>query len=540
MTRRALRTATCLGLCLLSAGAYDTWPLFRSNQNSYFVHGLARAGYGHLAGDWLARQTDHVPVFTWMVSWVHTHAHHTLFTLLFYALAAAYVASLASIAVRPAAHPTASGHTDQLAFFLALLTLLHRPGLLDPLVQRVAAMQPLAQHLRTAAAWATEGVAGQYILGPYLQPSAFGVLLLASVAFFVRGRHYAAVVCAVLSATVHPTYALHAAALTASYMIVLLAERTPARALKTGALALLLILPIVLYVALALCPADPQTLARAQAVLVERRIPHHARVAVWWGAGAAVQLGIVLGGMVLAAQRRRLVQVLALCTAAAVALTLLQVASGNRTLALLFPWRLSAWLVPLCAAILVDGAAAAVFRIIDRRAPPRLARSARACLLYLSVAFLAGSCFFGVQRTLSAAAGKHPDRVAACAAKNAAAGQIYLVPLRYEDFRLASGRPVFVDWKAHPFRDVDVLAWFERVRLARAFYRARSPEDAARALDAVRRCAPVTHVVVERGDERRLEALHLPVCCRDGKHALAALPEAAAGEASARPAATPR
>src|SRR5207244_6794018 len=52
------------------------------------------------------------------------------------------------------------------------------------------------------------GVAGQYILGPVLQPSAFGVLLVAAVWLFVRGYPFLAAISVALAATLHSTYLL--------------------------------------------------------------------------------------------------------------------------------------------------------------------------------------------------------------------------------------------------------------------------------------------------------------------------------------------
>ena len=51
----------------LAAGfalAHTQSPLFFSNQNQYLLHGLANAGYGHLANDWLANTRDPTPLFS--------------------------------------------------------------------------------------------------------------------------------------------------------------------------------------------------------------------------------------------------------------------------------------------------------------------------------------------------------------------------------------------------------------------------------------------------------------------------------------------
>src|SRR2546430_16036943 len=52
----------------LFAAAYTQAPLYYSNQNQYFLHGLAYAGEGLLAEDWLAKTRDPTPVFSALVA----------------------------------------------------------------------------------------------------------------------------------------------------------------------------------------------------------------------------------------------------------------------------------------------------------------------------------------------------------------------------------------------------------------------------------------------------------------------------------------
>jgi hypothetical protein len=74
-------------------------------------------------------------------------------------------------------------------------------------------------------------------------------------------------------------------------------------------------------------------------------------------------------------------------------------------------------------------------------------------------------------------------------------GSLYLVPPYWDDFRLASGAPTFVDWDFIPYEDVAVLEWHKRFRMADAFYRATAP-DRCRLLQTVMAEYPITHVAV--------------------------------------------
>ncbi|HEY62281.1 MAG TPA: hypothetical protein G4N95_06475, partial [Anaerolineae bacterium] len=55
--------------------AYSQAPLYTSNQNQYFLHGLAKAGYGFLANDWLANTLDSTPVFSLIVKTLYALFH---------------------------------------------------------------------------------------------------------------------------------------------------------------------------------------------------------------------------------------------------------------------------------------------------------------------------------------------------------------------------------------------------------------------------------------------------------------------------------
>ena len=60
-----------LGLTVLFAIAYAQSPLYTSNQNQYFLHGLAAAGHGTLTADWLANTLDPTPLFSLLVRLTH-------------------------------------------------------------------------------------------------------------------------------------------------------------------------------------------------------------------------------------------------------------------------------------------------------------------------------------------------------------------------------------------------------------------------------------------------------------------------------------
>ena len=55
-------------------------------------------------------------------------------------------------------------------------------------------------------------------------------------------------------------------------------------------------------------------------------------------------------------------------------------------------------------------------------------------------------------------------------ASNLVLGDTYLIPLKMQDFRLASGAPAYIDFKSIPYQDKEVLEWYRRVSFVDDFY----------------------------------------------------------------------
>ena len=81
-----------------------------------------------------------------------------------------------------------------------------------------------------------------------------------------------------LAATIHPTYLLSAAALVLSFMVVTYQEdRSLRKALLLGVFAFILVLPILTFSYINFAGIPAETSSRAQDILVNFRIPHHAK-----------------------------------------------------------------------------------------------------------------------------------------------------------------------------------------------------------------------------------------------------------------------
>jgi hypothetical protein len=499
------------------AAAYCQAPLYYSNQNQYFLHGLADAGYGFLGEDWLAGTRDPTPLFSALVAFTVRHLHPWAFHVYHALLLGVYGVAMLGVFAVVAGKETAGRRWP---IFLGLFVAAHAA------LARWCSYRWLGQDYP----WFLQaGLAGQYILGGMLQPSMFGVLLVVAVALFARGRTLPAAFCAALAAVLHFTYLLSAGLIVLGMIAALLAERRPYRALGAGALALAVVLPIVVDVRLTFGPTSSGTFAEAQAILVNVRIPHHTRPDLWFDAVAGAQAAWVVLAAVLA-RPTRLRYLLAVPSLLALLLTLAQVASGSHSLALLFPWRVSSVLVPVATTVILS-------RLVGVLPAFSNMFAARAAAGVAVAVFIAGGVWLSVTgRGFHTSDDELP--LLDYAREHRDGGQVYFLPVHVPDlaatthgslssdfkpladkqrdgrvipvdlqrFRLSTGVPIFVDFKSIPYKDAEVLEWYARLRLAQELQDKIRDGELREALDELRR-HNITHLVVPAGWELEEDGL---------------------------------
>jgi hypothetical protein len=461
-------------LTVLFAASYTQSPLYTSNQNQYFLHGLAQAGRGFLHEDWLANTLDPTPVFSVLVAMTARYLIWDGFFYIWYALLMGiYLFSLAGIV---SLYFDVRSSRARWWSFLSALILAHSAGLRYLLSQ--ASNYELTYLLE-------DGLADQRLLGPVFQPSVFGVLLVLSIYLFLRKKPYLAALTAALAAIFHPTYLLGAAALTGAYILITIflnktgdgsnqtrpdpaASSNLSQAAGVGMIALLAVLPILAYVYTAFAATPPATSAQARHILVNVRIPHHALASWWFDYGAVIKIGIVLAALWMV-RRTRLLVLLGVPSLIATVLTLTQVTLASDGLALLFPWRISTFLVPISTAVLLGALISWSFTRF-----PSLEGSYRrlvlaGCLTVLMLTVTSGALRFFLD--LQRKANQPEASLLAYVAQNHRAGETYLTPVKMQDFRLATGSPAYIDFKSIPYQDEQVLEWHRRVQQADQFYK---------------------------------------------------------------------
>ena len=265
-----------------------------------------------------------------------------------------------------------------------------------------------------------------------------------------------------VAATFHPTYLLSAAVLTVAYMVIEFRSRKSYRqSLQIGVLALVLVLPILAYSTNSFLPSGSD----AREILVHFRLPAHAVVLEWFGPAALATL-ILIGLALILTRGTPLFALMLISSAVGATLTLIQVLSGSDALALLFPWRLSVYLVPLSMAAL-----ASWFAVwLSKNTGERIGRIALALsMILVGLSIISGITWMAIQ---SLQRGIAPERALyAHVQAERSPGQLYAVHSKMQDFRLATNAPILADFKSIPYRRGEVINWHDRVRLLQWFYR---------------------------------------------------------------------
>lgn len=506
LPEKARRFLIIAAATVLFAAAYGQAPLFYSNQNQYLLHGLAQAGYGHLADDWLANTADPTPIFSALVEWTCRLLPLEALHLWYVLVQGIYVVSLWGV-FRGLVGNFVSWRLE--AVYLALVIVAHAA------VGRWLSYRILDWDYPY---YFQGGLAGQYILGPVFQPSVFGVLLLASVALFANDRPRLAALVAGLGVVLHTTYLLCAWFLVSGYAVALIHAKRRRLAVETVGILGVFTLLVVGFAWRQFGPTDSTTFAEAQRILAHERIPHHCQAKLWFDEIAALQILWILGAIGLT-WKTRLFPALIVAAGLAALVSGIQITTGSDALALLFPWRLSAVLMPMATAIYLAA-------VVHGLRP------------WLDNGWAIG--VFGTAATLAAGAGlaimaagegyqSSDDELPMMmwVRRHAQPGDVYLLPIRapklaattrgslssdfkplarkrsdakiipvdLQRFRLMTGTPIFVDFKSVPYKDTDVLEWRRRMEDNQRFLELLL-SGPAEVLEEELRQVGVTHVVL--------------------------------------------
>ena len=312
------------------------------------------------------------------------------------------------------------------------------------------------------------------------------MILVISVLLFARRWPVSSAICAALAVALHPSIAFGTLILVTAACIRLVVERQWRELFILGGVFTLLVLPPVAYTVIQFMPTTSDLADSASHILAREKIPFHAIPMQWLTILDIFKLFMIaIAAYACRKQNGRLSSVIFISLILGIVATVIFAFLDDDRLLLLFPWRVSAVLAPIALILIVS----AVLNGL-----PHAWIYNHQKLFFIPIIFLASSVQFmkiyhdypgfmpaywietrfrsGVYNM------KVQDRLERMEVINWAKSQdptdLYLVPLDFEQFRIKSGRPIFVDWKSHPFKDIEVIEWKRRIEVAeQAFERLR-------------------------------------------------------------------
>jgi len=477
-------TGLAVGAVLVIGVFFSTQPtagLYIDNQSTYFVQGLRLSGqHPYLESDWFAQTKPLHIAFTYLVAWLArweilpqaVAVLDALFRLVFLASAGLLIHALLGLI-----EPQMPGRP------------LRRAGLtLSVIAIYVLSLWPVFQLSAffervgvSSLAIAFEKFGFYYSFGGfaafryYTEPASFSVLIFTALALMPYQRWRWSAVLLGIAGLMHASYLIHSGALVGVMALYLWFKGQRDEAFWIVGIYAALVLPLVIYIATQL--TDSQT-AAANLILAIERVPHHTQPTRWWDSTDTVHAGVIVAASALIWWKDRgLTRFAILATTLYVGIGIgLVLWTKNPSLALLMPWRASGYLYAVSQLILLTAGFLIVARVFSRW--PRFADS---ILLILPLALLIWSAVengvFSVlaeeyEDTTTQAAYPFMESIRQETPENA----ILLIPLRDGDYRLGAQRPIFVDWKSHPYKGSEVLEWWRRVEFVQAFYNLSSSD----------------------------------------------------------------
>ena len=337
------------------------------------------------------------------------------------------------------------------------------------------------------------GFASQRMLGPVFQPASFGVLLLLATYLFIIKKPYFSAILVSIASVFHPSIIhLSATLIVAFVIIIILEEGNYKKGILVGFTSLVTIFPIVIYLYKLISPSSTEISMYVNEMLVNFRNPHHAIPAVWFDLTSAIKIIIIIGA-IYALRNSKKVWLLIIPFLTMVIITSVQIFSGSDQLALLYPWRISVYLVPVSSAILFGK----LIKIIYKKYNDQVGQNRKLinngmALIVLILVVTGGLKFFTAYQTR---VNSDEQKIFNFIWKNKKPGQVYMIPIEMESFRLETGAAAFVDFKSVPTKDADVVDWLARNFQVQIFTRRNEGVDVCYQLERLSIEFGVTHVI---------------------------------------------
>ncbi|MBD3377683.1 hypothetical protein GF406_21825 [candidate division KSB1 bacterium] len=479
--------------CLVFSISYTQFPLYYGNQNTYFIHGLADANHEALKEDLLYKSPDPFPVFSQLVKLVST-VNSGLFYFFHFILSATYLTSLIGI-IRYLFNFKFNDISYHLSIILIIIVHSH-------LLARVSS-RLFNYNLKNIF---TVGFAEQEVLGHVFQPSAFGVLFILAIFLLIKRYNFLALLLIIITPLFHSTYFLSAIILS---LIILLKLKSARHFLFFLIFSAILWSPYIFYILYNFSPTTLDSMKIASDILVHKRVPHHADIRYWFDFDSLVRTFIILAGILVVRKKQDLFQILLISSSVCFFFMIIQYFIQNNQLALLFPWRLSVWILPITSVIFLTWIFHQLYELLWHY------KYLQKTILYVFLITVFISLLWGsksILKNYKIRRDLEDMSLFSYIAASKPESPHFLINTTFENFRLTTFVPVYVDRKSHPYKDKDIIEWYKRLQLAELIYNSKFDSTALELLTRLCDEQNITHCLfsgnVELTNAEQFELIH--------------------------------
>lgn len=445
-------------LSILFAFTIQQFPFFKGN-SLHLIHAIKDFDSNELQNDWIANQTNHLPLFTFF--------NHLL--IKFFSIKILYLVHFILLSI--------------CALFLFLICknefqILNRPYL--SLIW--FSLFTLIYHENSLFG----GVAGQDVINEGHQPASYGVLFFIGIYLFLIKKNFSAVFFICLAASFHPTYVIHSGFLLFGISMYFIFRKEFILMFKINTFYLILILPITFYVIYNFLLVDKIFVFEGQKILVDRA-PHHALIQSWFSYKDIFSILIYLISLIIVFKNNRIFIPLLFFGLISIVITVIQFFTQNYSLALSFPWRSSVFLIPISTMIILSF-------LIQKISKYKINHKNFAIIL-----FIISITFFSTKNHLIVNSNQNFYKKIELTKKikdNFILIDRLLIPVDLSNIRMNTGLPIFVDWKHPPFRYDEIIDWNKRMNLAKSFFGTNHFEKKKIILVEINNLEKVSHVLM--------------------------------------------
>ncbi len=449
-----------ISLSAIFAFTVQQFLLFKGNI-VVIIHAIEIFNDNKLQNDWIANQTDHIPVFTYINYILIKLFSVKILYFVHFILLSLCVLSL--FLISKSIFPELEKSYLILVWFTFFLFIFHENSFFS-------------------------GVAGQSIIDAGYQPASYGVLFFLGIYFFLINKNFLSILLICISASFHPTYILHSGFLVLGFSMYFFLFKKYTDLLKILIYFSFLILPITIFVFFNFLNLDKEATILGQEILMNR-IPHHADILYWFSYKDVISIIIFLISLFLIKDKKKLFISLGVFGFCSIFLSIIQYFLEINSLALIFPWRSSVFLIPISSIIIISF-------LIDKIKGKLFNKKKLILTIFFSI-----SIFFGLKsHVLENLNNNFEKKLFLFNEIKEYYNEIdsILVPIDTVSIRLNTGLPIFINHKHHPFKHNEIIDWNLRVKLASNFYNAKNLISQNQFLKEIIEIEKISHILFKK------------------------------------------